>query len=73
MGLGNAIDLLIFTTPSSILELFFHFFPSAKKICLAGINKVRFDGNDEIIEAMLSVEGEVVELVSQATVVVGKM
>ena len=67
LGLGNAIDLLIFTTPSSILELFFPFFLSAKKIRLAGINKVRFDGNDEIIEAMLSVEGEVVELVSQAT------
>ena len=27
---------------------------------------MRFDGNDEIIEAMLSVEGEVVELVNKA-------
>lgn len=31
-----------------------------------GINRVRFDGNDEIIEAMISVEGEVVELVNKA-------
>ena len=29
---------------------------------------MRFDGNDEIIEAMLSVEGEVVELVKQVNV-----
>ena len=31
-----------------------------------GINRVRFDSNDEIIEAMVSVEGEVVELVNKA-------
>eukprot|EP00913_Durusdinium_trenchii_P001110 g1018.t1 len=36
--------------------------------CFEGINKVRFDQNDEIIEAMLSVEGEVVELVHQVNV-----
>ncbi|CAE7372264.1 Dnah1 [Symbiodinium sp. CCMP2592] len=36
--------------------------------CFEGINKVRFDGNSEIIEAMLSVEGEVVELISQVNV-----
>ena len=30
LGLGNAIDLLIFTTPSSILELFFPFFCQRK-------------------------------------------
>ena len=36
--------------------------------CFEGINKVRFDSNDEIIEAMLSVEGEVVELVKHVNV-----
>eukprot|EP00931_Biecheleriopsis_adriatica_P056393 TRINITY_DN33417_c0_g1_i2.p1 TRINITY_DN33417_c0_g1~~TRINITY_DN33417_c0_g1_i2.p1 ORF type:complete len:3028 (-),score=718.43 TRINITY_DN33417_c0_g1_i2:3957-13040(-) len=39
--------------------------------CFEGINKVRFDANDEIIEAMLSVEGEVVDFFKQVNVVAG--
>lgn len=39
LGLGNAIDLLIVTTPSSILELFFPFFSSAKKSVWQGSTK----------------------------------
>ncbi|CAK0906755.1 unnamed protein product [Prorocentrum cordatum] len=39
--------------------------------CFEGINKVRFDSNDEIIEAMISVEGEVVELDKCVNVVEG--
>eukprot|EP00438_Fugacium_kawagutii_P000690 Skav220031 [mRNA] locus=scaffold2981:152294:153564:+ [translate_table: standard] len=41
----------------------------AAALMTPGINRVRFDGNDEIIEAMISVEGEVVELVNKARLV----
>ncbi|CAJ1343960.1 unnamed protein product [Effrenium voratum] len=36
--------------------------------CFEGINRVRFDTNDEIIEAMISVEGEVVDLIKKVNV-----
>merc|ERR1719181_1544478 len=39
--------------------------------CFEGINKVRFDSQNEIIEAMFSVEGEVVDLKKPVNVVQG--
>jgi dynein heavy chain len=39
--------------------------------CFEGINSVRFDGNSEIIESMLSIEGEEVELFKPVNVVAG--
>ena len=63
---SRARSLFVSLSSASLLSLSpvfcFLFLPLA-----AGINKVRFDANDEIIEAMLSVEGEVVELISKAS------
>jgi len=39
--------------------------------CFEGINRVRFDQNNEIIEAMVSVEGEVVDLHEPVNVTTG--
>merc|ERR1719183_2988460 len=39
--------------------------------CFEGINKVRFDPSNEIIEAMISVEGEVVDLKNKVNVAEG--
>lgn len=40
--------------------------------CFEGINRVRFDEKSEIIEAMISVEGEIVELDSKVNVAEGE-
>jgi len=40
--------------------------------CFEGMNKVRFSGNKDIIEAMISVEGEVVEFSQPVNVVEGE-
>ena len=55
-----AIEIVSFPMKKCWFSIVFCRFTRGHFAC-PGINRVRFDGNDEIIEAMLSVEGEVVE------------